>query len=88
MVSLTRSGAARALLDHPEGWLLFFLLSHVRDAHLWNGLLVRPSEKPGERQRAWLITGEPSNSDEPGRQHPETKSRSGDAERSDPHELN
>ena len=41
MVSLTRSGAARALLDHPEGWLLFFLLSHVRDAHLWNGLLVR-----------------------------------------------
>ena len=28
-----------------------------------------PSEKPGERQRAWLIAGEKSDPNEPGRVH-------------------
>ena len=70
-------------LKHPDEFE-----ERARRSSAHGSLEWRPSEKPGERQRAWLITGEPSDSDEPGRQHPETKSRSGDAERSDPHELN
>ena len=30
---------------------------------------MSPSEKPGERQRAWLIAGEKSDPNEPGRVH-------------------
>ena len=50
--------------------------------------MFTPSEKPGERQRAWLIAGEPSDPDEPGRQRAKVGSRSIEVERFDPFRLN
>ena len=42
-------------------FVVFMVVGHAES------LEVKPSEKPGERQRAWLVTGETSDPNEPGR---------------------